>query len=226
MTAPRTRTALIRLPRQPRAVVFDLDGTLIDSEALVLEAYVAATTRFGLPFTHEQFYTLVGQHRAATEAKLQTYFGPDFHLPDFFDAVTAHIGDRAAPLKPGVVEVMQALERTGLPYALATSSGRPWVEKHFVAHDLSGRFQAVVTRMDVDNGKPHPEPYLKAAAALGLPPAHVLAIEDSPTGLASAHAAGLMTVLIPDLIQPDEATRAKADVVAGSLLDVLALLEP
>jgi hypothetical protein len=99
------------------------------------------------------------------------------------------------------------------------------VNKHFAAHNLAERFRGVVTREDVTHGKPHPEPYLKASTILGHRPHDVLAIEDSPTGVASAHAAGLMTIMAPDLIQPDEETRGRALHVVKSLDDVLGLLE-
>lgn len=214
-----------RLPRTPKAVVFDLDGTLIDSEALVLEAYMAAADRHGVPFTHEQFLSLVGRHRQHSEMKMREYFGATFPLEAFYAAVSEHIGDKSAPLKPGVAALLDRLDSGKLPFALATSSGPGWVEKHFRAHDLARRFRGVVTREDVTRGKPHPEPYLKASTMLGHHPGDVLAIEDSPTGVASAHAAGLMTLMIPDLIQPDDETRARVLHVGQSLEDVLRLLD-
>lgn len=213
-----------RLPRQPRAIVFDLDGTLIDSEALVAESYFAAAKKHRLDFTHDQFLSLVGTSREQSSRRMQEYFGENFALEAFYAAVTEHIGERAAPLKPGVAELLAHLDAARLPYALATSSGPGWVDKHFAAHRLGGRFRHVVTRDDVSHGKPHPEPYLKASTALGYSPGEVLAIEDSPTGLRSAHAAGLMTVLVPDLIQPDEETRRHALHVAKSLDDVHEML--
>ncbi len=214
-----------RLPRPPKAVVFDLDGTLIDSEALVLEAYMAAADRHGVPFTHEQFLSLVGKHRQASSALMQQYFGDAFPLDDFYATVGEHIGDRSAPLKPGVAALLDRLDGSATPYALATSSGPGWVEKHLRVHDLASRFRGIVTREDVANGKPHPEPYLKASGLLGQRPHDVLAIEDSPTGVASAHAAGLMTVMVPDLIQPDTETRARVLHVGQSLGDILGLLD-
>jgi HAD superfamily hydrolase (TIGR01509 family) len=214
-----------RLPRRPKAVVFDLDGTLIDSEALVLEAYMAAADRHGVPFTHAQFLTLVGRHRQHSEMKMREYFGAAFPLEAFYATVGEFFGDRSAPLKPGVGALLDRLDASATPYALATSSGPGWVNKHFAAHNLAERFRGVVTREDVTHGKPHPEPYLKASTILGHHPHDVLAIEDSPTGVASAHAAGLMTIMAPDLIQPDEETRGRALHVVKSLDDVLALLE-
>jgi len=223
MTATAALADAFRLPRPPRGVVFDLDGTLIDSEALVFEAYMAAAELHDLELDQERFNACVGQHREATEATLRSYFG-DFPLDVFFDAVSAHIGEGVAPLKPGALEVLDRLDGAGLLYALATSSGRPWAAKHFAAHALTHRFHAVVTRDDVANRKPHPEPYLKASAALGLEPQDVLAVEDSPTGLAAAHAAGMMTVMIPDLLQPTDACRTRATVISTSLHDLLPLL--
>lgn len=216
---------VFRLPRRPSAVVFDLDGTLVDSEALVLDAYMAAARHHGIPFTHEQFLSLVGRHRQHSEMKMREYFGATFPLENFYASVTEHIGDRAAPLKPGVAALLDRLDALRTPYALATSSGPGWVSKHFSMHRLGDRFRGVVTREDVMHGKPHPEPYLKASIILGHPPAGILAIEDSPTGVASAHAAGLMTIMIPDLIQPDEETRARALHVGASLDEVLNLLQ-
>jgi beta-phosphoglucomutase-like phosphatase (HAD superfamily) len=98
------------------------------------------------------------------------------------------------------------------------------VDRHFAAHRLTHRFKAVVTRQDVVNGKPDPEPYLKASALLGAAPMDVLAIEDSHPGVRAAHAAGCMTVMAPDLLAADDEMRAKA-LVVRSLHDVIVLLE-
>ena len=211
------------LPRRPLAVVFDLDGTLIDSEALVRDAYFAACADFGIAMSPAQFLTLVGMHKDANDIALRAFYGADFPVERFRETARGFIGERAAPLKPGARALMDALDERGAPYALATSSHRPWVERHFLAHDLSRRFCATITRDDVVNGKPDPEPYLKASAALGANPSLVLALEDSHAGVRSAHAAGCMTIMIPDLLAADHEMRGKA-LVLQSLLDVAALL--
>lgn len=195
----------MNLPRRPLAVVFDLDGTLIDSEALVRDAYFAACADFGVAMSEGQFLTLVGMHKDANDIALRAFYGADFPVERFRETARGFIGER------------------GAPYALATSSHRPWVERHFLAHDLGRRFRATITRDDVVNGKPDPEPYLKASAALGANPSLVLALEDSHAGVRSAHAAGCMTIMIPDLLAADDEMRGKA-LVLRSLLDVAALL--
>lgn len=202
------------LKRRPLAVVFDLDGTLIDSEALVRDAHFDACKRLGLTMTDGQFLSLVGLPREKNDIQLKALFGPDFPLESFIDATRAFIGQRVAPLKPGAAELMDALDVLGAPYGLATSSRLPWVERHFTAHKLTDRFRAVVTRQDCVNGKPDPEPYVRASAALGVLPEVVLALEDSHAGVRSAHAAGCMTIMVPDLLAPDEEMHAKAHVVS------------
>ncbi|MGQ0531437.1 MAG: HAD family hydrolase [Caulobacteraceae bacterium] len=213
----------MKLPRKPLAVVFDLDGTLIDSEALVKDAHFAACAELGVTMTDAQFLALVGLHREANDVQLMGYYGEDFPLEHFITATRAHVGDRVAPLKPGAVELMDSLDELALPFGLATSSRRPWVDKHFAAHGLASRFRAVVTRQDCIEGKPHPEPYFNVSRLLGAAPGNVLALEDSHAGVRSAHAAGCMTVMIPDLLAADDEMREKALVVA-SLGDVLPLL--
>jgi HAD superfamily hydrolase (TIGR01509 family) len=203
--------------------VFDLDGTLIDSEALVKEAHFAACAEMGVAMTEAQFLALVGKHREANDLQLKSYYGEDFALEDFLARSRTHVGDRVAPLKAGAVELMDALDAQALPFGLATSSRRPWVDKHFAAHGLAERFRAVVTRQDCIEGKPHPEPYLNASRLLGAAPMDVLALEDSHTGVESAHAAGCMTVMVPDLLAATETERGRA-LVLDSLRDVMTLL--
>lgn len=212
------------LPRRPQAVVFDLDGTLIDSEALVREAYFTTCRQFGVAMSDAQFLSLIGLNRDDNDIQLRRYWGADFPLEDFHAANRAFLLERVAPLKPGAHELMDALDALEAPYALATSSGPPWVERHFGAYRLGHRFKAVITRADCAKGKPHPEPYIKASAALRADPAEVLALEDSHAGVRSAHAAGCMTIMIPDLLAANDEMREKALRVVDSLHDVRALL--
>jgi HAD superfamily hydrolase (TIGR01509 family) len=214
------------LPRAPKAVIFDLDGLLIDSETLFFDAMTVVAPRFGVVMDMSRFRTLVGLPRLAHNQKLIEHYGADFPVQDFTAAVYAHINEgreAVAALKGGVNELLDALEASAVSRALCTSSGRPWVDRHFEAHALAARFNAVITRGDYVNGKPSPEPYLKAAAALGVDPLDCLALEDSHNGVRAAHAAGMMTVMIPDMLEPDAEMQAKTIHIARSLHEVAAL---
>lgn len=215
------------LPRAPQAVIFDLDGLVIDSERLVLEAMRATAPAFSIEIDDAFFHSLIGLPRAANDAQFLTKFGDAFPIDAFNAATSQHLSAErgaVAALKAGVAEILDALDALQLPRALCTSSGRPWVDRHFAAHSLTPRFDAIIARGDYTNGKPHPEPYLTAAARLNAEPAFCLALEDSHNGVRAAHAAGMMTIMVPDMLAPNEEMHAKTVRIAETLHDVAALL--
>ncbi|WP_395645685.1 HAD family hydrolase [Terricaulis sp.] len=214
----------MKLPRRPAAVVFDLDGTLIDSELLVRDALQHAARTMGVEMTDAQFLALVGLQRDTNDQQLLGYYGPDFALDEFHGHSRAWMGERIAPLKSGVLEILDVVDALPAPAGVVTSSSHDWAQRHFGPHKLADRFRAIIARGDYTNAKPHPEPYLKAAQVLGVAPAAVLAIEDSHTGVRAAHAAGMMTVMAPDLLSADDEMHAKALHVVDSLHDVIKLL--
>jgi HAD superfamily hydrolase (TIGR01509 family) len=131
---------------------------------------------------------------------------------------------RDIPLRPGARELVTYLAEQSVPQAIATSSRRPTVERYLGRVGLRDRFAAIVSREDVKNPKPAPDPFLKAAARLGLAPGDCLALEDSYHGITAAHAAGMMTIMVPDLLAATDAVRAKCIAVADDLHVVGALL--
>lgn len=188
-----------------QAVVFDLDGTLVDSEAIALESAGQAAARFGLTVRDGFFHTLIGSDFATTRARLVAEFGAEV-APDFDAAwgeAFSALRQAGMPLKPGVSEVLHALAGSGFPRAVATSSGRKGATASLSAAGILDQFATVVTRDCVTHAKPHPEPYLTAAKRLGVPPEHCLAFEDSSTGARSALAAGMTVVVVPDIAPVD-----------------------
>lgn len=197
-----------------RAVVFDMDGLLIDSERLAMESLVSAGVELGYDMPIEFCRAMIGIPADKCRELAVAAHGPDFPLEEYFQLHDEHlrqlVDDGRLTTKPGASALLDELERQGIPKAIATSSSRDRADHHLELAGLAERFDAVITRQDVVNGKPDPEPYLKAAATLGHELNHTLALEDSTNGLRAAHAAGLRCILIPDLVQPTEESRRLA----------------
>jgi len=158
---------------------------------------------------------------------VRSHFGEGFDVARFWTAAAARFHAMAETqlcLKTGVIELLDALDAAGLPRAIATSSSRPYVEKQLTAHRLIGRFHAVVTDGDYPRGKPNPDPFLVAAAKLNMAPADCLALEDSHNGVRAAAAAGMMTVMVPDLLDPTEEIEGLCVRIARDLHEVRTLL--
>ena len=193
----------MKLPRPVAGVVFDMDGLLIDTETVWRDVQLAEAQAQGLDLPLEVILSLIGKRWKVNRRILQDHFGPDFDVEAFAAAASQRHAETCragVTLKAGVVELLDLLDARGLPRAIATSSDRQVVVDRLGPNGLLARFHAVITNEDCIEGKPHPEPYLNAARALGLDPALCLALEDSHSGVRSAHAAGMMTVMVPDLM--------------------------
>ena len=193
----------MRIPRPVAGVVFDMDGLLIDTEAVWRDVQMAEAEAQGLDLPLEVVLSLIGRRWQANRRTLQDHFGPDFDVEAYVQATVrrhAAVCRSGIAIKAGVIELLDLLDALGLPRALCTSSDREVVELRLGPNGLLQRFDAVVSNEDCTMGKPHPEPYLNAARALGLDPSACLALEDSHSGVRSAHAAGMMTVMVPDLL--------------------------
>jgi HAD superfamily hydrolase (TIGR01509 family) len=211
------------LPYRPGAVIFDMDGLLFDTEALWQEALLAAAAEGGREIPDEVYNKSIGVRRSQCRGLFLSHFGEDFRFDDFHANWTRHfwlIAEHKLALKPGASELLETLDQVRLPRAIATSSSRTTVERHLTSHGLLDRFDQIVCRGDYENGKPAPDPFLKAAERLGVEPRLCLALEDSHVGVRSASAAGMMTVMVPDLLEPTEALSALCVLVACDLHEV------
>jgi len=214
-------------PRIPQAVVFDMDGLLFDTEALYRDAMIAAALRLGFEMPDRVFLTLIGLPPDSSRARLLDHYGSDFDVDTFWGESATGFHQLSAGrsyLKAGVTELLAVLDQAGLKSAIATSSRHQDVQRNLTAHDLGGRFHFVVAHGDYALGKPNPDPFLKAAERLGVAPENCLALEDSFNGIRSASAAGMMTVMVPDLIQPTDEIRRLCLRVALDLHEVRELL--
>lgn len=215
-------------PRPVKAVVFDMDGLLFDTEVVYRAAMQAAARDHGVEVSDAFYASLVGLPPETGHPRILAQFGQDFPVAEF--QRTSHARFRALldgelRLKPGVTELLDWLDARGLPRAIATSSARVHAEHHLTRFDLAERFHALVAHGDYPAGKPDPAPYLVAAERLGVAPADCLALEDSHNGVRSGAAAGMMTVMVPDLLPPTEPIRALALAIARDLHEVRTWLE-
>lgn len=203
------------------AVVFDMDGLLLDTESLARRAILLAGQDLGLGLTEAFCALLIGVPADGNRRLLLEHYGPAAPAEALFGAASQHlhalIEGGALQLKPGVMELLDQLDRAGLPHAVATSSARDKALHHLQRAGIAERFQAIITRDDVARGKPHPDLFLHAAHALGTPPGRCLALEDSYNGVRAAYAAGMPVIMVPDLLAPTEEMRGKCLAIVDDL---------
>jgi HAD superfamily hydrolase (TIGR01509 family) len=208
------------LPRRPGAVIFDLDGLLFDTEALYQDAIMAAVGELGHDIEPAILHTMIGRPLAQTRAFLLEHYGNSFPVDELLATWRRHFAvtvETQLTLKPGALELLDALDTLGLPRAIATSSSHKTVQHHLGAFALGGRFHHIVASGDYAAGKPAPDPYLLAAERLGVDPSFCVALEDSHNGVRSAAAAGMMTVMVPDLLEATDEISALCTFVVRDL---------
>ena len=186
----------------PAAVLWDLDGTLIDTEPYWIACEYELVAQFGGRWSDEDAHSIVGFDLLDSARVIRDRGGVDLPLTEIVErlvaAVSAKIRERM-PWRPGAKQLLEALNQAGVPCALVTMSWKA-VADEVLRRLPPDSFQAVITGDIVLNGKPHPEPYRRAASELAVDPLSCVAIEDSPPGVASAEAAGCVVVAVPFLV--------------------------
>jgi HAD superfamily hydrolase (TIGR01509 family) len=216
------------LPRPVKAVVFDMDGLLVDTEVLYCDALAAQAAAMGYELGMDVLKRMIGHSWAGSTAVLKAHFGDAFDTDALREGSIVRfyeLAEGGIALKAGVREVLDVLVERGIPRAIATSSRRTEVEHHIGHHGLLDRFQAIVASGDYPRPKPNPDPYLIAAERLGVGPADCLALEDSHNGVRAASSAGMMTIMVPDLLDPTEEMQTLCVRIAHDLHEVRGLLE-
>jgi HAD superfamily hydrolase (TIGR01509 family) len=208
-----------------QAVLFDMDGLLVDSEPLWLEVETAIMARLGSTWGPADQAQLIGGSLPRSTAYMQRRAARPVARDDIARWLTqgmaALIRERGVPLMPGAAGLLAGIEAAGIPAALVTSA-----EPDIMAAALDSigvRFAATVCAADVTRKKPDPEPYLRAAARLGAAPGRCVALEDSPPGLAAAHAAGCAVIAVPSV--PPPPGLARLTVSSLRVVDVATLHE-
>lgn len=204
-----------------RAVVFDMDGVLIDSEPVIRRAAQLAAEPFGRTLSNELYADLLGLPGAELEAALLSAFGADFPLADyrrgFEQLYRADVETNGIRSKPGVPALLTALRKHRVPVAVATSTRSGHAEAALAAAGLSHFLPVCITGDQVQAGKPAPDIFLRAAEAIGVDAVDCIAIEDSEVGARAAVGAGMWTLLVPDLKAPSATLAALVREVLPSM---------
>ena len=200
-------------PFPVEAVIFDMDGLLLDTESVYRAAMIASALGMGYDFPDDFCHSMVGTAEAEIHAILQRRFGADFPVARLFQDCELQMQQRletGVPVKAGAAELIGDLATRAMPMAVATSTVRRIAEHHLKRAGLLDHFGAVCTREDVTRGKPHPDLFLKAARDLGVRAERCLVLENSYQGVRAAHAAGAMPIMVPDLLPATDELRGCA----------------
>ncbi|MBP3191775.1 HAD family hydrolase [Natronogracilivirga saccharolytica] len=203
------------------AVIFDMDGLMIDTEPMYKTALQETARQFGYEMEDAFFYQLVGLPNTACKKVIAGKMGPGFPLDEFWawwpGIWKTEARKNGIDKKSGLDEFLSWLSGTGLPAAVATSSTRKQASFSLEAAGVDYPFEHIVTGDDVKHGKPEPDIYIETAERLGVPARNCAALEDSENGVRAASSAGMLTIMIPDLKQPGPEVRNEADYILNSL---------
>ena len=203
------------------AVVFDMDGVLIDSERVIRLAAQRAAIEIDRVLTDAFYMQVMGLPGAQVEAAFMREFGSDFPLADYRQRFERHykaeLGEGGIQPKPGVPQLLQSLVRNNIPIAVATATRSGNAETALRAAGLLDHLPVCVTGDQVAQGKPAPDIFLAAASRLGIPAPQCIAVEDSEVGARAAVAAGMRTLMVPDFKQPGAELRALVHEVLESM---------
>ena len=206
------------------AIVFDMDGLLLDSERIVLDAFLLVCEHFELGDRTELLKQCIGTNRDYTRARMTEAFGSGVDFDEFQNIWTLKheeiVGDDAMPLMDGARELLDLIQQLDIPRAVATSTRSAQALDRLEKADLLHYFEFVVGGDQVTNSKPDPEIYLAATQKLGCNPTSCLAFEDSENGVRAALGAGLRVIQVPDLVAPSANVRALGHTILASLRDV------
>lgn len=208
-----------------KAAIFDMDGLLLDTERIFLDAFKKTCSVLGLEFDMSLFIKLIGTNSVKTKELLIDGFGKGFNYDSFrenwFENVKEYLAYNSIPLKEGAVDILEKIKSIRLPMAVATSTRYNDAVKSLDSTGILHYFKFIVAGDQVTKSKPDPEIYLKVADRLGVTPDECIVFEDSENGVKSAHAAGMDIIQIPDLLIPSNELKALAHRIYGSLNDVL-----
>lgn len=212
-----------------KGIIFDMDGLMLDTEKLLLRFWCEAAREFGYPMEKEHVLSIRSLAAKYAIPKLKGYFGEDFDYPKVrsrrMELMNQFIEEQGIEKKKGLDELLAFLKENHYKIAVATATDLCRTQKYLKSVGIDFYFDKIICASMVENGKPAPDIYLKAAEELSLPPKECMALEDSPNGILSAYRAGCLPVMIPDLDQPGEETRKLLFGKKDNLAQVIEILQ-
>jgi HAD superfamily hydrolase (TIGR01509 family) len=203
-------------------VIFDMDGLMFDTERVATRAWKQTFRDLGYELTDDLNLAMVGRNEPDSNAIIAEAMGPRFPVVqcrrEANDRYIRLLESEGIPLKPGLNNLLDFLKTSAIPSAVATSTQRYLAMRKLSLAGLISRFSAIVAGDDVQKGKPEPDLFLEAARLLNSAPERCVVLEDSPAGIRAANAAGMIPVMVPDLIQPDETIRSLAYAIVPTLV--------
>lgn len=210
-------------PWTPQAVIFDMDGLLLDTERIGFRAWQRASRDFGFDLSEHLYCKVIGRTKQDTFQIFRESFGLGFNPEEVRAKRLLYgaeiIAQEGVPLKPGALQLLDALNKRNIKLALATSTERERTLAYLEQAKLLSFFKAIVTGDQVKIGKPDPEIYLKCAQALSVLPESCLVFEDSESGTIAAHKAGMRVIIVPDMKKPSDEVSKLAWLLLPSLQD-------
>jgi HAD superfamily hydrolase (TIGR01509 family) len=213
-----------------KAVIFDMDGLMFDTEVLNMKGWKAAGKRHGYEMSDELIHSHIGANVETTKRLMREHFGDGFDFDavrgDRIDYVFRFIEENGMPLKPGLKELLTFLERKGLKTAIASSSEERFVRFYLDHARLEHKFDVLICGNMVKKSKPEPDIFLLALSMLGATAEETLVLEDSYNGIRAARRAGIRSIMVPDLLPSTPEMEALFFRRADDLLGVIPLIEP
>lgn len=211
-----------------KAVLFDMDGLLLDTEKLLVRFWQEAASEAGFNMTREIALNIRSMHRSFAVPYLKSVLGDNFDYAKTrarrMELMSGYLAENGLELKKGAKELLTYLNKNNIPAAVVTATDSERAEKYLKETGIFGYFERIISAAMVKEGKPKPDIYLYAAEQLGLEPYECAALEDSPNGVKSAASAGCRTIMVPDLTEPDEELLRIIAARANSLEDVVEII--
>lgn len=207
-----------------KAVIFDMDGVLVDTEVISRRFWYEAIENFGYEFQKEVFLSMLGRNEEGVKEVLKNYYGDDFPVHEVYEYklnnMLKYLDENIVPTKKGVYEILDYLRENNYKIAVATSTYRSRAIQRLKRVNIHDKFDVMVYGDEVINSKPNPEIFLKAAKALDIDPKNCLVIEDSPAGVEAAYKGHIKVINVPDLKEPDDYIKKYALKICSDLIEV------